>query len=645
MAAADYKAYFSTGTTPQTAAQNWFDYGEQTIFNKQELLEAFNTIATFPGGSAVAAANLIFGEDVPPASTRYHDPIEIANAIKSNPKQFTVDNASDIGRQLYALNSEEIQNYAKGISALNFNTDEVKQINSGITQGIQQAAVGQQKIKEIEANWGKSPLPALVGGVFLSILLPGVGAAIGSQLTGAGVLTSAASASAAATAAGATAAGAAAAGAAATATATVIGTAIASTAVQVAQGKPIDEAIKNGIVNAGLGVYSPEATKALSTVLESPAVAKIVVNAGSSMIKTAAAGGNADQITDALTNSLVNSGTNAAFNVALKDVDPKTASLITSGVIGAATGGAEGAAKSVVNTLISQANKPDVAPTGDVKALPPDQVAALTGDQITDTPLIPLEEAPSLPDNTVTEVLTNAGLVDGSKDEDLTSPAASDQAFQDALDRSTTSDIPVENKPIEDILTDAGLVTDEEPPFTVEVTGIANPLIPLEEAPPLPDNTVTEVDLILKDLEEAPPLPDNTVTEVIAGEDNPLLPLEPAPPLPDNTVKEVIADTPGTPVTPKIPVAPKTPVTPKIPTKPVTPVTPTTPVKSTDPVEQLYQTTTQSQPTTLADIQYYLDMTGADILPPTNERNPVESLLNQYSPSMSIEELLRNLRS
>ena len=276
-----------------------------------------------------------------------------------------------------------------------------------------------------------------------------------------------------------------------------------------------------------------------------------------------------------------------------------------------------------------------------------EQTAALGKDQITatDTPLIPLEKAPPLPDNTVTEVLTDAGLVDGSKDEDLISPAASDQAFQDALDRSTTSDIPVENKPIEDVLTDAGLVTDEEPPFTVEVTGIANPLIPLEEAPPLPDNTVTEVDTILKDLEEAPPLPDNTVTEVIAGEDNPLLPLEPAPPLPDNTVKEVIADTPGTPVTPKIPVAPKTPVTPKQPTKPVTPVTPTTPVKSTDPVEQLYQTTTQSQPTPLADIQYYLDMTGADILPPTNERNPVESLLNQYSPSMSIEELLRNLRS
>jgi len=489
-----------------------------------------------------------------------------------------------------------------------------------------------------DKSQGPDPLTVMLA-VALPIFLPGIGAAIGSQLMGAGVLTSAASASAAATAAGATAAGAAAAGAAATATATVIGTAIASTAVQVAQGKPIDEAIKNGIVNAGLGVYSPEATKALSTVLESPAVAKAIVNAGASVVKTAAAGGNADQITDSLTNSLVNSGTNAAFNVALKDVDPKTASLITSGVIGAATGGAEGAAKSVVNTLISQANKPDVAPTGDVKALPPDQVAALTGDQITDTPLIPLEEAPSLPDNTVTEVLTNAGLVDGSKDEDLISPAASDQAFQDALDRSTTSDIPVENKPIEDVLTDAGLVTDEEPPFTVEVTGIANPLIPLEEAPPLPDNTVTEVDTILKDLEEAPPLPDNTVTEVIAGEDTPLLPLEPAPPLPDNTVKEVIADTPGTPVTPKIPVAPK------IPTKPVTPVTPTTPVKSTDPVEQLYQTTTQSQPTPLADIQYYLDMTGADILPPTNERNPVESLLNQYSPSMSIEELLRNLRS
>lgn len=91
----------------------------------------------------------------------------------------------------------------------------------------------------------------------------------------------------------------------------------------------------------------------------------------------------------------------------------------------------------------------------------------------------------------------------------------------------------------------------------------------------------------------------------------------------------------------------ETPVTPApITPAPVTPaqVTTTTPVKTATPAEQLYQTTTQSQPTTLADIKYYLDMTGTDILPPTTKHDPLESLLSQSSQPMSLDELLRHLR-
>jgi hypothetical protein len=367
------------------------------------------------------------------------------------------------------------------------------------------------------------------------------------------------------------------------------------------------------------------------------------------MIKTAAAGGNADQITAALTNSLVSSGTNAAIGTALKDVDPQTGKVLGATISGAINNGAEGAAKGAINALISEASKPNVSPTGGVRALPPDQVAALTGDQITDNAnlLLPLEEAPPLPDNTVTEVLTNAGLVDGSRDDDLISPASSDKAFQDALDRSTTGNIATIDKPIENVLTDAGLVTDEEPPFTVEVVGSTLiPLIPLEEAPPLPDNTVTEVDLTKPDYVLDPV----TITgeRLPPDEEPPLISLEEAPPLPDNTVKEVVADTPDVPVIPKTPVAPvkpTIPVKPTTPVKPTAPVVPTAPNASTAPSEQLYQTTTQTQPTTLAGINYYLDMTGADILPPKTPVNPLESLLNQSSQPISLDELLRYLRS
>jgi chemotaxis protein histidine kinase CheA len=92
-----------------------------------------------------------------------------------------------------------------------------------------------------------------------------------------------------------------------------------------------------------------------------------------------------------------------------------------------------------------------------------------------------------------------------------------------------------------------------------------------------------------------------------------------------------------TPVTPKPPVIPKVPT---VPAKPA-PAKPA-PAKPATPAEQLYQTTTQSNPTTPTDINYFFDMIGAGILPPTTQYDPVESLVN---PPMSLEELLRHLRS
>lgn len=95
-----------------------------------------------------------------------------------------------------------------------------------------------------------------------------------------------------------------------------------------------------------------------------------------------------------------------------------------------------------------------------------------------------------------------------------------------------------------------------------------------------------------------------------------------------------------TPVVPKPPVIPKLPVVPVKPTVPVKPVTPKKPVVT--PEEQFYQTITQSNPTPLADIKYYLDMASGGMVPPENSPNPLESLLNQ---PMSVEELLYHLRS
>jgi cell division septation protein DedD len=162
-------------------------------------------------------------------------------------------------------------------------------------------------------------------------------------------------------------------------------------------------------------------------------------------------------------------------------------------------------------------------------------------------------------------------------------------------------------KPIDQVLTDAGLVTDG---------GYLDPV-----------TIIGKLSIDDLDVERNPYDTQKT--------DN-LIPLEEAKPLPDNTVTEVIADTP-TPVTP----TPATP-TPATPT-PATP-TPATPTPKTPvtPAEQFYQTTTQSNPTTLADIKYYLDMASGGMVPPENPSDPLESLLNQ---PMSVEELLYHLRS
>jgi hypothetical protein len=91
------------------------------------------------------------------------------------------------------------------------------------------------------------------------------------------------------------------------------------------------------------------------------------------------------------------------------------------------------------------------------------------------------------------------------------------------------------------------------------------------------------------------------------------------------------------PVIPKIPVIPTVPTTT---TKPA-PAKPA-PKNPATPEEQFYQTITQSNPTTLADIKYYLDMASGGMVPPENSSDPLESLLNQ---PMSVEELLYHLRS
>jgi hypothetical protein len=146
--------------------------------------------------------------------------------------------------------------------------------------------------------------------------------------------------------------------------------------------------------------------------------------------------------------------------------------------------------------------------------------------------------------------------------------------------------------------------------------------------------------------------------------DFPLLDLEPAPPLPDNTVTPVKATTPtaepakAAPLSSQIsiptlnlrPAAISTPSTPKTIAPAATPATPATPAATP---ESLLQDTIQPLPTNPTDIQYYLDMEKPDLavpvaqpntMLPTTAPDELESLLDQSAPQ-SLEELLQHLRS
>jgi hypothetical protein len=135
-------------------------------------------------------------------------------------------------------------------------------------------------------------------------------------------------------------------------------------------------------------------------------------------------------------------------------------------------------------------------------------------------------------------------------------------------------------------------------------------------------------------------------------------PRDPKEPITEMPEVEIVAPRePVTPVTPT-PVTP-TPVTPVTPT-PVTPVTPTPPRPVTPPkpatptaepqnnllgllalLEKPQQQATVQTP--LADIKYYYDITGNEILPPTPIQNQKPTF--QYAEGGTIEDLIRILRS
>ena len=94
-----------------------------------------------------------------------------------------------------------------------------------------QKYVGSALAGAIRANAGKFDTAGFLANAFMAYVLPGVGASIGQSLLGAGLITAGTSST----------------------VATAIGSGVANAAVQVAQGKPPEEALKSGVVGAAGG--------------------------------------------------------------------------------------------------------------------------------------------------------------------------------------------------------------------------------------------------------------------------------------------------------------------------------------------------------------------------------------------------------
>lgn len=210
-----------------------------------------------------------------------------------------------------------------------------------------------------------------VGAAFF---VPGVGAAIGQSLVTAGVITGAAVPYAAA-----------------------IGTAIASTASQVAQGVPLEQALGNATTNAVVSTGAPSVAQDINALVKSPAVADAITSAGASALKTAVAGGSAEDIQRNMTAALAGSTASSLYTEAAQAETASTGRTIGAAVGGAVAGGAMGAATGVAGEL----GRPETPPVR-----PPQLAEADTGivsdvPSLTETLVTAPREAPNVGDTSI----------------------------------------------------------------------------------------------------------------------------------------------------------------------------------------------------------------------------------------------------
>lgn len=221
----------------------------------------------------------------------------------------------------------------------NISTDEIQNVfNKGAQKGYEYVQRRDNPRDSFFKDFVRGALSAPGFSLALSYFLPGIGSAIGAQLTAANVITNAAISNA-------------------------VGTAMASAALQMAQGASFEDAIKNATVNAVIQTGSPSVATEINKLVKIPAVSDAITSAGASALKTAAAGGSAADIERNMIGAIAGSATASA-----------TGSNIAGATVGGGvTGGFEGALAGGVGAYASEKEAERIAKekaAADAKAKP-----------------------------------------------------------------------------------------------------------------------------------------------------------------------------------------------------------------------------------------------------------------------------------
>ena len=205
----------------------------------------------------------------------------------------------------------------------------------GLSTGVTSVS---NELANLDSSLGLSKAAPAIIGIAAAYFLPGVGAAIGQSLVSAGIITGAA-----------------------IPYATVIGTALAQTGISVAQGKPVDQALGDAIISAGMGelskAYGPSVNSAISQITTNPIAQNAILKAGVDVVVAVAQGKTGDQIVQGIGNSVISSVANDAATSIVNNIpgiDSLSADqqkVVKSGVATSLAGG--DGTKAMVNTALT----------------------------------------------------------------------------------------------------------------------------------------------------------------------------------------------------------------------------------------------------------------------------------------------------